>query len=102
MKDNQAKVVIVGAGPSGISAAAELAKYDINSTVLDEAPKIGGVIYRGPLRRSHSLPHLDDNLKRSMAALTVRYKHSQDAITLMTETRVLGADGTKKTDVKSR
>ena len=52
------KVVIVGAGPAGISAATELAKFGVHTTVIDEAPKAGGVIYRGPLRKTHDLPHL--------------------------------------------
>ncbi|AXQ99621.1 NAD(P)/FAD-dependent oxidoreductase [Pseudoalteromonas piscicida] len=87
------KIVIVGAGPAGVSCAAELAKYGITSTLVDEAPKIGGVIYRGPLRHASKLPHLDENLKRAMAALKVRYEHHKQDITLQLQTKVLGPEG---------
>ncbi|KZN53994.1 NAD(P)/FAD-dependent oxidoreductase [Pseudoalteromonas luteoviolacea] len=86
-------VVIIGGGPSGTAAAAMLGKYQIPSIVIDEAPKIGGVIYRGPLRRTTSLPHLDDNLQRAMSALRTRYESNRDCIDLKLLTRVLGPEG---------
>ncbi|WP_267251008.1 NAD(P)-binding protein [Pseudoalteromonas sp. PPB1] len=46
------KVVIVGGGPAGTAAAAELARHGLKSVIIDEAPKLGGVIYRGPLRKT--------------------------------------------------
>jgi hydrogen cyanide synthase HcnB len=92
MSQTTAKVVIIGAGPAGISAAAELSKYDIKSTVIDEASKVGGVIYRGPLRQTTSLPHLDEKLKRSLSAIQSRYKKHQHNINLKLNTRVLGPE----------
>ncbi|BBN80857.1 hydrogen cyanide synthase subunit HcnB [Pseudoalteromonas sp. A25] len=89
-------VVIVGAGPSGTAAAAQLGKLGINSVVVEEASKIGGVIYRGPLRDSDDLPHLDDNLKRAMDALRTRYSAQQHHIEFLTQTRVLGPEGQNK------
>lgn len=93
---NLSPVVIVGGGPAGTAAAAQLGKFGINSTIIDEASKIGGVIYRGPLRHTKSLPHLDDNLKRSMAALQARYDNHSSSIDLKTNTRVLGPEGSQK------
>ncbi len=98
------KVVIVGAGPAGIAAAAELSKYNIRSTVIDEAPKVGGVIYRGPLRQTTSLPHLDEKLKRSLSSMQIRYKTHRHNIELKLNTRVLGpeADNTLLTCHKDK
>ncbi|MBQ4838428.1 NAD(P)/FAD-dependent oxidoreductase [Pseudoalteromonas luteoviolacea] len=86
-------VVIVGGGPSGTAAAALLGKYRIPSIIIDEAPKIGGVIYRGPLRKTATLPHLDDNLQRAMSALRRRYENYKSFIELKLQTRVLGPEG---------
>jgi len=86
-------VVIVGGGPSGTAAAAMLGKYQIPSIIVEEAPKIGGVIYRGPLRKTASVPHLDDNLQRAMSALRTRYENNRHLIDLKLQTRVLGPEG---------
>jgi NADPH-dependent 2,4-dienoyl-CoA reductase/sulfur reductase-like enzyme len=40
-------VVILGAGPAGISCALELAQNGIHSLIIDENPAPGGQIYRG-------------------------------------------------------
>lgn len=42
--------VIVGGGPAGMAAAIELASHGVRCTLLEEAPRLGGVVYRGPLR----------------------------------------------------
>ena len=41
-------IVIIGAGPSGIGAAAELADYSLNVLLIDENNRIGGQIWRKP------------------------------------------------------
>jgi hydrogen cyanide synthase HcnB len=89
------EVIIVGGGRAGISAATELARYGICCRVIDEAPKIGGVVYRGPLRKTDSLPHLDPYLKRAMAALHTRYEQHKDSIELELESTVLGPEENK-------
>ena len=45
-----APLVIVGAGPAGLAAAIEAARAGLPVTLLDEAPRIGGQIYRQPPR----------------------------------------------------
>ncbi len=37
------KVVIVGAGPAGLTAAYELSKFDVCPTVLEKAHIVGGL-----------------------------------------------------------
>ncbi|MEJ2766299.1 FAD/NAD(P)-binding oxidoreductase [Photobacterium sp. MCCC 1A19761] len=87
------KVVIVGAGPAGMSAATELAKFGIHTTVLEEAPKAGGVIYRGPWRKTLDMPHLDEKLQGSIDKIQQNYQQYRSFIDLRTQTRVLGPLG---------
>ncbi len=42
------RVLIVGAGPAGLRAAELLVNHGINPVLVDEAPRIGGQIYRLP------------------------------------------------------
>ena len=42
--------VIVGGGPAGMAAAIELAQHGVPSTLLEEAARLGGGVYRGPSR----------------------------------------------------
>ncbi|TGV95426.1 FAD-dependent oxidoreductase, partial [Mesorhizobium sp. M2D.F.Ca.ET.145.01.1.1] len=42
------KVVIVGAGPAGIRAAATLVEAGLHPMVIDEGHRAGGQIYRRP------------------------------------------------------
>jgi NADPH-dependent 2,4-dienoyl-CoA reductase/sulfur reductase-like enzyme len=42
----KADLVIVGAGPGGLAAAIEAAKYGIDIIIMDENPMAGGQIYR--------------------------------------------------------
>ncbi|MDG4875377.1 FAD/NAD(P)-binding oxidoreductase [Mesorhizobium sp. WSM4935] len=49
MSEPQApRIVIVGAGPAGIRAAATLAEAGLHPVVIDEANRAGGQIYRRP------------------------------------------------------
>ena len=46
------QVVVIGAGPAGLTAAYELAKHDISSTVLESDDVVGGISPVGQ-KRSH-------------------------------------------------
>lgn len=39
-------LVIVGGGPAGMAAAIEAARAGLNPTLIDEAPRLGGQVYR--------------------------------------------------------
>src|SRR2546425_140734 len=41
-------LVIVGGGPAGIAAAIEAGRAGLPCTLIDEAPRLGGQIYRQP------------------------------------------------------
>ncbi len=51
MQIDRSPVVIIGAGPAGLTAAHELAKQGVHSTILEKADKVGGIsrteIYKG-------------------------------------------------------
>lgn len=46
----EADLVIIGAGPAGMAAAAQAAKAGISVLILDEQPRAGGQIYRDVTR----------------------------------------------------
>lgn len=87
------KVVIIGGGPAGFSAAVELAKNGLKSIIIDEAPKLGGVIYRGPLRNVKSAPNIDSKLQKSIENIQEQYRLYLPFITFMANTKVLGPEG---------
>jgi NADPH-dependent 2,4-dienoyl-CoA reductase/sulfur reductase-like enzyme len=41
-------LVVVGGGPAGMAAAIEAARAGLSCTLIDEAPRLGGQIYRQP------------------------------------------------------
>lgn len=43
-------LVIIGGGPAGMAAAIEAARAGVSCTLIDEAPRLGGQIYRQPPR----------------------------------------------------
>lgn len=87
------KVLIIGAGPAGISAAIELAQLGIHSTVIDESPKVGGVIYRGPWRNTPDMPHLDERLTNAINKLQEQYQQHTSHIDFKPKTTALGPTG---------
>jgi NADPH-dependent 2,4-dienoyl-CoA reductase/sulfur reductase-like enzyme len=62
------KVVIVGAGPAGISAAELLVANGIRPTLIDEAATAGGQIYRRPA------PHINLDMGRLLGRDNVNYE----------------------------
>lgn len=40
---SKAPVVVIGAGPAGLTAAYELCKQNVKSVVLEKADKVGGI-----------------------------------------------------------
>ena len=50
------RLMIIGGGPAGMSAAIAAARHGIASTIIDEGRALGGQIYREP----HSRGRTDD------------------------------------------
>ncbi len=89
----QADVCIIGAGPAGINAAGYLAEYGVQSVIIDEAPKLGGAVYRGPFRDNATADHLEKKLKKETENLRSLFAQHSTCIQVLTETRVVGFVG---------
>lgn len=101
MSESDRKIVIVGAGTSGIATAVQLAEFGIPSIVLDESPRIGGVVFRGPFRESIHLPHFDAKLSQQISDIRASYYKHQSLIELRTSSVVLGPSGKESLVVKN-
>ena len=91
-----AQVVILGAGPAGLSAAIQLARSGVKSVVVDENPKIGGAIFRQPQRER--LPPGDsrkeeDKTRLRAKALFEEFESAREHASLLLGAEVVGALG---------
>lgn len=72
MKVRHADIVVVGAGPAGMSAAIEAARAGASVVVVEENPRTGGQIYRRPppefASRRLGKPSADDRAGASLRA----------------------------------
>ncbi|MEO3959785.1 NAD(P)/FAD-dependent oxidoreductase, partial [Chromobacterium piscinae] len=85
-----AKPVIVGGGPAGMSAAMELARHGVDSVLLDEASRVGGVVYRGPLREGVVLDYLGERYRENMQALHREFEQYRNRVDTRLDTRIVG------------
>ncbi|WP_158657734.1 NAD(P)/FAD-dependent oxidoreductase [Agarilytica rhodophyticola] len=85
------EVVIVGGGSAGLNAAIQLARRGVSSAIVDENPKLGGVVYRGAPRQSNiNYQHLEKTTHDKIYQFQALYKQYQDYINLYNQTQVLG------------
>jgi hydrogen cyanide synthase HcnB len=85
--------VIVGGGPAGMAAAIELATHGVRSTLIEEAPRLGGVVYRGPLREGVNLDYLGPRYNEALDQLHGDFQRHAAYIDVRTSSRVIGAEG---------
>lgn len=89
-----ASLVIIGGGPAGMAAAIEAAKAGLACTLLDEAPRLGGQVYRQPPREFRLTQHQTrDRDYRRGAALRNELAAVGDRIDVRSETAVVGLEG---------
>lgn len=87
---SEANVVIIGAGPAGLAAAAELARAGHASVLIEQRPTPGGAIHRQPAGTAKPVPvsaaarRRFESLMRGIATPLVRLRAS---------TTFLGVDG---------
>ena len=87
--------VIVGGGPAGMAAAIELARHGVRCTLLEEASRLGGVVYRGPLRDNVQLDYLGPRYSEALARLHGTFQEQSGLIDVRLNHRVVGAEGTR-------
>jgi len=87
--------VIVGGGPAGMAAAIELARHGVRSTLLEEASRLGGVVYRGPLRDGVQLDYLGPRYSEALGKLHGEFQEQSGLIDVRLNHRVVGAEGTR-------
>ncbi len=89
MRIRQADVVVIGAGPAGMSAAIEAARAGASVVVVEENPRPGGQIYRRPppefVSRRLGRPAADDR-----AGASLRAQLESLPVTVLTETLAWG------------
>jgi hydrogen cyanide synthase HcnB len=87
--------VIVGGGPAGMAAAIELARHGVRCILLEEASRLGGVVYRGPLRDNVQLDYLGPRYSQVLAKLHGDFREQSGLIDVRLNHRVVGAEGTR-------
>ena len=85
-----ARTVIVGGGPAGMSAAIELAQHGVQSTLFEEASRLGGVVYRGPLRDGVELDYLGERYKAALHKLHGEFSVIAHSVDVRLNHRVVG------------
>ena len=94
-----ARTVIVGGGPAGLSAAIELAQHGVQSTLLEEASRLGGVVYRGPLRDGVELDYLGERYKTALQKLHGEFSAIAHLVDVRLNHRVVGGQGQQSLQV---
>ena len=88
---NSGNIVIVGAGPAGINAAATLADAGVKSIIVDENNKIGGMVYRINLRANGNCNHISRETIKSTYDLQEKFDKNKGLIELRLASQVVGA-----------
>lgn len=88
---NHRKLVIVGAGPAGMSAAIAAAESGLEPVVIDENPQIGGQIYRqAPSTFTLPIAKQNNPVNERGTQLRRRFQSLDKRIDLLTDATVWG------------
>ncbi len=79
-------LLVVGAGPAGLSAAAAAARHGAKVCVLDQAAAIGGQIWRRDVQ--HARPAVPEKLMQELL--------KRPGATILTASQVVGTDGDRR------
>lgn len=84
--------IIVGGGPAGMAAAIELAMHGVRCILFEESSRLGGVVYRGPLRDNVQLDYLGPRYSQALAKLHGAFHKYSGLIETRLNHRVVGAE----------
>jgi NADPH-dependent 2,4-dienoyl-CoA reductase/sulfur reductase-like enzyme len=85
------EAVIVGMGPAGLAAAAELVRAGVRTALIDQAPSPGGQVYRQPPAGFHLSPGLARSRHQRGKALLRELGQSGSLLTLLQGSIAWGA-----------
>ncbi len=89
---SESPVLVVGAGPAGLTAATELARAGFSVLVVDQAPTLGGAVFRQPIQGVQSIAW--GTQKKRWQAILEEFKAQQSRITVCLSTKFGGIDYT--------
>ena len=84
-------LIIIGGGPAGMAAAIEAARAGLNLTLIDEAPRLGGQVYRRPPEafRVEDAERLGRDFARG-ERLRAEFSEIAERVEILSGTSVLG------------
>lgn len=88
--NHQPKIGIIGAGPAGINAAIQLAKFGLRSTIIDENPSLGGAIFRQPQNVKNNTVLNTDKTKQRFQKLLKQFEKYKEHFSFLFESEVVG------------
>lgn len=89
---SESSVLVVGAGPAGLTAATELARAGFAVLVVDQAPTLGGAVFRQPMQGVRSIA--GGAQKKRWQAILEEFKAQPSRITVCLSTKFGGLDHT--------
>lgn len=96
MKDFQ-DIVIIGGGPAGITAATEAARAGVQCTLIDEAPRIGGQVYRQKPTSFEATQKVNLNAEQTRGQKLIDgFNEVAELVQVLSSTSVLGIQKNKE------
>lgn len=86
-ESRQLDLVVVGGGPAGLAAAAAAAEHGKQVLVIDQAPRLGGQIWRH--REGDGLPDIATRLLHDVQPPRVAVAHGASVIDALAPTRIV-------------
>lgn len=88
MSEPAIDVLVIGAGPAGLSAAATLKRAGVSVEIIEQRPTIGGAIFRQPIDGVSPVPQ-----PRAAKARFARLRQAAENITIRHEQVLIAVDG---------
>lgn len=88
--DKTFQIGIIGAGPAGMNAAIQLAKFGIRSTIIDENSSVGGAIFRQPRTKTTQAVLNQAKTRQRFEKLVSEFEKYREYFTFLFDSEVVG------------